>query len=219
MNPVGNSPSKALGRASASAISNGMNIAVIDYGASNLRSVANALVSLGQSFEIVTSAEKLAVAKKVILPGVGAAGSAMRALREKGFASAVPKLSVPVLGICLGLQLFADSSEEDATKGLGILPGAVRRFKTELKVPHMGWNKVRLAKDSLLTRGIPDGSFFYFVHSYYLDVEQDFIIGKTTYDVDFAAIAQKGNFYGTQFHPEKSAEAGMKILDNFCRLC
>jgi len=196
-----------------------MRIAVIDYGASNLRSVANALAKLGVSFEIVARAEELAGAEKVILPGVGAAGSAMKALQERGFADVLPKLTVPVLGICLGLQVFADASEEDDAKCLSVIPGRVKRFRTELKVPHMGWNKVKLLKDSLLTRGIPDESFFYFVHSFYPVVDTEFAIGQTTYDVDFTAIAQKNNFYGVQFHPEKSAEWGMKILDNFCRLC
>lgn len=194
-------------------------IAVIDYGASNLRSVANALTKLGETFEIATKATELAGAGKIILPGVGAAGSAMSALRERGFADVLPTLTIPVLGVCLGLQIFAEFSEEDDTQGLSILSGKVRRFKTDLKVPHMGWNKVRLVKDSPLTEGIPDEGFFYFVHSYYLDIGREYFVGETTYDVDFAAIVQKDNFYGTQFHPEKSADAGMRILDNFCRLC
>ncbi|OHA13000.1 MAG: imidazole glycerol phosphate synthase, glutamine amidotransferase subunit, partial [Candidatus Sungbacteria bacterium RIFCSPLOWO2_02_FULL_54_10] len=161
--------------------------------------MANALAKLGVSFEIVARAEELAGAEKVILPGVGAAGSAMKALQERGFADVLPKLTVPVLGICLGLQVFADASEEDDAKCLSVIPGRVKRFRTELKVPHMGWNKVKLLKDSLLTRGIPDESFFYFVHSFYPVVDTEFAIGQTTYDVDFTAIAQKNNFYGVQF--------------------
>lgn len=196
-----------------------MNIAVVDYGASNLQSVANALSVLGKSFKIVTRPEELVGFDKVILPGVGAAGSAMEKLKQSGFADVLPKIKVPVLGICLGMQLLADSSEEGDTACLSIIQGSVKRFKIELKVPHMGWNKVRIVKKSPLTEGIPNESFFYFVHSYYLEVAPQFIVGQTSYDVDFTAIVQKENFYGTQFHPEKSGSWGMKILDNFCELC
>jgi len=197
----------------------GMKIAVVDYGASNLQSVANALTSLGQKFEVVSDPKKLADFDKVIVPGVGAAGSAMKKLRESGFADVLPTLKVPVLGLCLGMQMLAEFSEEDATKCLSVLSGKVRRFVTELKVPHMGWNTVRLVRDSKLTEGVPDGSFFYFVHSYYLPVDPRYCVGETSYGASFASIVQKDNFYGTQFHPEKSGEWGMKILDNFCRVC
>ncbi|KKW45565.1 MAG: Imidazole glycerol phosphate synthase subunit HisH, partial [Candidatus Kaiserbacteria bacterium GW2011_GWA2_58_9] len=159
-----------------------MNISVIDYGASNLQSVGNALEKLGVSFDVITTPEGLKGTDKVILPGVGAAGSAMQALMARGFAAALPNLTVPILGVCLGLQLFARMSEEDNTTCLGILPGDVKRLRTELKVPHMGWNRVRLLKDSPLTKGIPDGSFFYFVNSYYLPVGE-FTTGETIYDV------------------------------------
>ena len=203
-----------------------MKIAIVDYGASNLQSVANALTSLGQKFEVVAEPKTLTGFDKVIVPGVGAAGSAMKKLRESGFAAVLPTLTVPVLGLCLGMQILAEFSEEDDTQGLGIISGKVRRFVTELKVPHMGWNTVRLAppaaglaRDSKLTEGVPDGSFFYFVHSYYLPVDPQYTIGISTYEVDITAIAQYKNFYGTQFHPEKSGEWGMKILDNFCRIC
>ena len=196
-----------------------MKIAIVDYGASNLQSVANALTSLGQKFEVVAEPKTLTGFDKVIVPGVGAAGSAMKKLRESGFAAVLPTLTVPVLGLCLGMQILAEFSEEDDTQGLGIISGKVRRFVTELKVPHMGWNTVRLVRDSKLTEGVPDGNFFYFVHSYYLPVDPQYTIGISTYEVDITAIAQYKNFYGTQFHPEKSGEWGMKILDNFCRIC
>ena len=196
-----------------------MKIAIVDYGASNLQSVANALTSLGQKFEVVAEPKTLTGFDKVIVPGVGAAGSAMKKLRESGFAAVLPTLTVPVLGLCLGMQILAEFSEEDDTQGLGIISGKVRRFVTELKVPHMGWNTVKLVRDSKLTAGVPDGSFFYFVHSYYLPVDPQYTIGISTYEVDITAIAQYKNFYGTQFHPEKSGEWGMKILDNFCRIC
>jgi len=195
-----------------------MKIAVIDYGASNLQSVANALTVLGKPFEIVSEPGRLADFDKIILPGVGAAGSAMEKLIDSGFAEVLPKLKVPILGICLGLQLFADSSEEGNTKCLSIIPGQVKRFQTDLKVPQIGWNKVALVKASPLTVGIPNNNFFYFVHSYFLETLPEFVIGQSVYDYTFAAIVQRGNFYATQFHPEKSGQWGMKLLNNFCDL-
>lgn len=195
-----------------------MKIAIIDYGASNLQSVANALKTLGRSFEIINDPKKLVGFDKVILPGVGAANSAMGKLKESGFAEILPKLRVPTLGVCLGLQLFADFSSEGNTECLSIVPGEVKKFKTDLKVPHMGWNKVELIKESPLTYGIPNNSFFYFVHSYYLETEDKFVIGKTAYGINFPAIIQKNNFYAVQFHPEKSGEWGLRLLANFCDL-
>lgn len=195
-----------------------MKIAIIDYGASNLQSVANALTSLGRSFEIINDPRKLVNFDKVILPGVGAAGSAMKKLKESGFADILPKLKVPTLGVCLGLQLFADFSSEGNIKCLSVISGEVKRFKNDLKVPHMGWNKVEFIKESPLTSGIPNNSFFYFVHSYYLETEKKFVIGNTVYGINFPAIIQKGNFYAAQFHPEKSGEWGLKLLANFCDL-
>ncbi len=195
-----------------------MKIAIIDYGASNLESVANALTLLNKSFEIINDPQKLIGFDKIILPGVGAAGSAMEKLTKSGFAKILPKLKIPTLGICLGLQLFSDFSEEDSIKCLSIIPGKVKRFQTELKVPHMGWNKVEFIKKSSLIADIPNNSFFYFVHSYYLETEDKFVIGKTAYDINFPAIIQKDNFYAVQFHPEKSGQWGLKLLANFCDL-
>jgi glutamine amidotransferase len=195
-----------------------MKIAIIDYGASNLQSVANALTSLGRSFEIISDPKKLTDFDKVILPGVGAAGSAMEKLKRSGFAEILPKLKVPTLGVCLGLQLFADFSSEGNTKCLSIISGEVKKFKNDLKVPHMGWNKVEFIKESPLTSGIPNNSFFYFVHSYYLETKDEFVTGKTAYGISFPAIIQKNNFYAVQFHPEKSGSLGLKLLSNFCDL-
>lgn len=195
-----------------------MKIAIIDYGASNLQSVANALTTLGKPFEIISNPEQLARFDKVILPGVGAASSAMEKLAKSGFAEVLPKLKVPTLGVCLGLQLFGNFSEEGNTKCLSIIPGAVKRFQTELKVPHMGWNKVEFVKESPLVKNIPSNSFFYFVHSYYLETNDEFIIGTTAYESNFPAIIQKDNFYAVQFHPERSGEWGLKLLANFCDL-
>src|SRR3989344_3820023 len=163
-------------------------IGVIDYGASNIQSIGNALTKLNQPFELVPEASGLSRFDKLILPGVGAAGSAMKKLKETGFAEVLPKVKVPVLGLCLGLQLFAEYSEENETKCLSIIPAKVRRFSPALKVPQMGWNMVKLVKDSPLTKGIPDGSYFYFVHSYYLDLPaqagtQEYIIGSADYGV------------------------------------
>jgi len=129
-----------------------MKIAIVDYGASNLQSVANALTSLGQKFEVVAEPKTLTGFDKVIVPGVGAAGSAMKKLRESGFAAVLPTLTVPVLGLCLGMQILAEFSEEDDTQGLGIISGKVRRFVTELKVPHMGWNTVSQRRGSPVIR-------------------------------------------------------------------
>ena len=196
-----------------------MKIAIINYGTGNLQSVANALIALGKSFEIVDKPARLKYFDKVILPGVGAAGSAMVKLRRSGFTKILPKLKVPTLGICLGLQLFAEFSEEGNVKCLAVIPGEVKKFRTELKIPQMGWNKVRLIKESPLTKGIPDNSFFYFANSYYFETNSEFVIGKTDYDASFASIIQKNNFYATQFHPEKSGQWGMKLLNNFCDLC
>ncbi|HEY4514395.1 MAG TPA: imidazole glycerol phosphate synthase subunit HisH [Candidatus Paceibacterota bacterium] len=211
-------------------------IGVIDYGASNIQSIGNALTKLNQPFELVPEASGLSRFDKLILPGVGAAGSAMKKLKETGFAEVLPKVKVPVLGLCLGLQLFAEYSEENETKCLSIIPAKVRRFSPALKVPQMGWNMVKLVKESPLTTGIPDGSYFYFVHSYYLDLPaapgptasgaqagaaqagtQEYIIGSADYGVMFPAIIQKDNFYAVQFHPEKSGPLGLKVVENFCR--
>ena len=194
-------------------------IGVIDYGASNIQSVCNALINLGQLFELIDKPDSIAKYDKLILPGVGAAGSAMKRLKETGFAEVLPSVSMPVLGLCLGLQLFGDYSEENDTKCLGMIPGRARRFSDALKVPQIGWNKVRISAESPLTTGIPDGSYFYFVHSYYLDAPKEFVIGDAKYGVTFPAVIRKGNFYATQFHPEKSGPVGLALLNNFCRLC
>ena len=195
-----------------------MKIAIIDYGSSNLQSVASALTRRGKVFEVVKNPEQLIGFDKVIVPGVGSAKNAMEQLTKSGFAKVLPKLKIPTLGICLGMQIFADFSEEGNTKCLSIIPGKAKRFQTDLKVPHMGWNKVKLVKKSKFTEDVPNNSFFYFVHSYYLETEDKYVIGKTAYDVNFPAIIQKNNFYAVQFHPEKSGEWGLKLLDNFCDL-
>lgn len=196
-------------------------IAVIDYGASNLQSVCNALTTLNQPFQVVSNIAELLHFKKMILPGVGAAGSAMNALEQQGFGTILKNVSVPFLGICLGLQLLSEFSEENQTPCLGIIPGQVKKFPPNpgLKIPQIGWNQVELLKKSPLFDGVPQNHHFYFVNSYYFDAAPAFVSAKTLYGVPFASVVQKENFYGVQFHPEKSGEIGLRLLQNFCQKC
>ena len=195
-------------------------IAIIDYGASNLQSVCNALSKLNQTYKVVSRPRELADAKKVILPGVGAAEKTMKVLLENGFIEAIPLLRVPFLGICLGLQLLADFSEEGNVECLSIISGRVKKFSSsQLKIPQIGWNKVEFTNQSRLFKGIPNGSYFYFVHSFYFEASEKNIVGKTNYGIPFASIVQRNNFYATQFHPEKSGLLGLKLLHNFCKQC
>ena len=195
-------------------------IAVIDYGASNLQSVCNALKILMQEYKVVFRPQELVGAQKVILPGVGAAGSAMNSLLKSGFADAIPRLNIPFLGICLGLQLLADFSEEGNTSCLSVIPGRVKKFLSgQLKVPQIGWNRVEFVKPSPLFEGIPHESSFYFVHSFYCDAPEENTFGKTLYGASFSSVLQKENFYATQFHPEKSGVLGLRLLRNFCEQC
>lgn len=196
-----------------------MKIAVMDYGSSNLYSMMNALRRINQSAEVIASPEELAPFDKVVLPGVGAAGSAMASLKASGFDQAIVQLKKPVLGICLGLQILAKSSEEDTTICLGVVPGTVKRYANTLKVPHMGWNRVAIRKSNPLWEGIPDHSHFYFVNSYYLEAPDADVVGSTEYGVTFASAIAHGNFWATQFHPEKSGPLGLRLLQNFCERC
>jgi glutamine amidotransferase len=202
-------------------------IAIVDYGMGNLRSVSKALESLGASIRVTAEAEDLARADKMILPGVGAFPAAMRELSARGLLEPV-KAHVasgkPYLGICLGLQLLFERSEEGGgAEGLGVLHGQVRRFFSSgdmaLKVPHMGWNQVTGRGTCPLLRGIPEGSFFYFVHSYYADpADRSLIALESDYGGGFAAMVCRDNLYATQFHPEKSQAVGLQLLENFVRL-
>jgi len=206
-------------------------IQIIDYGAGNLRSVQNALKQLGVKSKVISSAENLNPMCKTIFPGVGAAGSAMRTLKERGFTEAIQKIKAPFLGICLGMQLLMDFSEENNTQCLGLIAGKVRKFPKTVKIPQIGWNKVSQTSDKTnLFKDIPDRSYFYFVNSYYVDLESpgatvDYRLtrcqprGLTAYGINFASVINKENFYGVQFHPEKSGEIGLKLLNNFCELC
>lgn len=188
-------------------------IAIIDYDAGNVKSVQNALKKLGFEAVITSDIETIKNAEKVIFPGVGEASSAMKKLQERGLDVIIPNLKQPVLGICLGMQLMCNSSEEGNTKALGIFDCEVKLFPNSDIVPHMGWNNVSEIKGELL-ENISETDNFYFVHSYYAE-----ICGNTSsvcdYIKNFSATLEKDNFFAAQFHPEKSGDAGFKLLENF----
>lgn len=195
-----------------------MNAVIVDCGGANLASLQFALQRLGCDAMITDDRERIAQASHVLLPGVGAAGDAMLRLRAEGLDRLIPQLHQPVLGICLGMQLLADSSAEDDTKCLGIVPGSCERLTPEpgSPVPHMGWNEVRHDGEGLFA-GVKDRAHFYFVHSYAIDTSS-FCRAATAYGRPFAAAVQRDNFYGTQFHPERSAADGSRLLSNFLAL-
>ena len=192
-----------------------MNLAIIKYNAGNIRSVLYALERIGMQAEVTDDHEKIRSADKVIFPGVGEASSAMNSLRENNLDQLIKELKQPVLGICVGMQLLCNHSEENNTDCLGIIPVQVKKFGggAELKVPQIGWNSIYNLKTQLF-RGIPEQSFIYNVHSYYAEDSQ-FTIATCNYGVEYAAAVQKDNFYGVQFHTEKSAQTGEQILKNF----
>ena len=191
-------------------------VVIIKYGAGNLFSVRVAIERLG--YEVVCSADPRVVreADKVIFPGVGQAATAMRQLRESGMDRVISELKVPVLGICLGMQLMCAHSEEGNTEGLGIFPMRVEEFGRCGKVPHMGWNGIRGLKSGLFD-GIVEGEMVYFVHSYYVPLSE-YAIATCDYQMAFSAAIRKDNFWGCQFHPEKSAGVGEKIIENFLKM-
>jgi imidazole glycerol-phosphate synthase subunit HisH len=196
-------------------------IRIINYKAGNLASVSNALARLGHSPEPAMGPSDLKTADKLIFPGVGHARPAMKVLNDSGLADAIRNFRGPVLGICLGMQLMASCSEEGDTPGMGIFPEKVRLFmhgsaSPELKIPHMGWNTVFGLRGPLFD-GIPESSHFYFVHSYYMEASPQ-ATALCHYGLDFTAALEMNNFYGVQFHPEKSGEAGMTLLKNFLAL-
>ena len=200
-------------------------IAVIDYDAGNIRSVEKALLSLGKEGHITGDAQEILRADKVILPGVGAFGDAMGRLRQYGLEEVIHQIAekgTPFLGICLGLQLLFDSSEESpGVKGLGLLPGKILRIPDGegLKIPHMGWNSLDITSGARLFRGIPQDSYVYFVHSYYLKAEDPAIVAASAqYGVSIHASVERDNVFACQFHPEKSGEIGLRILKNFIEL-
>ena len=196
-------------------------IAIIDYGAGNLRSVQKAFEHLGYRADFASEPADLDGASAVVFPGQGASPHAMAALAAHGMADAVCDWIAdgkPFFGVCLGLQLLLDRSAEGDTAGLGVVPGEVQRFGDGLKVPHMGWNSVALLRGHPVFDGIPEDSYFYFVHSYYaVPSDPSWRAGGTHYGVDFASVLAKDNVVATQFHPEKSSAVGLKLYDNFVK--
>ncbi len=199
--------------------------AIIDYDAGNLRSVEKALLALGDAPVITRDPEEILAADRVILPGVGAFGDAMEKLGQYGLVEVirqVAKKQTPFLGICLGLQLMFESSEEsEGVEGLGLLRGRILRIPDcpGLKIPHMGWNSLHIRPDSRLFAGIPEGAYVYFVHSYYLKAgQEEQVAASTEYSTHIHAAVEAGNLFACQFHPEKSSEVGLRILKNFISL-
>ena len=193
-----------------------MKIAIIDYGAGNIRSLQFALERLGVVGELTSDPELITKADKVIFPGQGAAKSAMLKLKAHGLDLLIPQLKQPVLGICLGMQLLCDYTEEGDVKALGIIPGKVLRFPNQVKVPQMGWNTVYETQTALFQNIKPD-EFMYLVHSYFVPILPE-TIAISTYDTPYSVALNKDNFYGVQFHPEKSSKAGQQLLQNFFNL-
>ena len=200
-------------------------IAIIEYDAGNIKSVEKAMRYLGQDVEITRDRERILAADKVILPGVGAFGDAMEKIRQYGLEEVIRQVvdrGTPFLGICLGLQLlFEESEESPGAKGLGILKGKIRRIPggEGLKIPHMGWNTLELSGDGRLFRGVPEEPFVYFVHSYYLEAQEEEIVKAVTwYGTKIHASVEKENVFACQFHPEKSSSTGLLMLKNFVEL-
>ena len=194
-----------------------MKIAIIDYGAGNIQSIEFALERLGYRADFTKDETVIRQADRVIFPGVGEASSAMAKLRSTGLDKVIPQLKQPVLGICLGMQLMCADNEEGPTKGLSIFDAPVLRFPEKLKVPQIGWNEITNL-DSSLFDGIAPDSYVYLVHSYYVP-ESDWAIASSNYGMNYSTALRKDNFYGVQFHPEKSSKTGAQILLNFLTKC
>lgn len=191
-------------------------LAIIDYGAGNTKSLQFALERLGVNSLLTSDADQIKSADKVIFPGQGAAGSAMQKLKHFSLDLLIPKLQQPVLGICLGMQLFCEHTEEGDVQGLEIVKGTVKRFSTEVKVPQMGWNSIHNLKGELF-EGIQEGAYMYLVHSYFVPNSTE-TVANANYDGSYSVALQKDNFYGVQFHPEKSSKVGSRLLQNFLAL-
>ncbi|NEV94266.1 imidazole glycerol phosphate synthase subunit HisH [Psychroflexus sp. YR1-1] len=194
-----------------------MKIAIIDYGAGNVKSIEFALQRLGFESELTSDAKTIKAADRVIFPGVGEASSAMQMLRRTGLDTLIPKLKQPVLGICLGMQLMCKHCEEGDTKGLGIFDVNVVKFNTNLKVPQVGWNTIFNLKSALF-KSVEENSYMYLVHSYYVPTYNN-SIATSDYGLEYSVALHKDNFYGVQFHPEKSGQIGEQVLENFIVNC
>ena len=197
-----------------------MTVAIIDYGVGNLRSVEKAFAATGCDAIISGDESVLRAAQKLVLPGVGAFGACMKAIKERGFDRLVcerARAGTPLLGVCVGMQvLFEESDEFGSTPGLGLLRGTVRRFENELVVPQVGWNRIYQKQRHALFEGIEDGSFCYFVHSFYCQPQDETVVaGETDYGGRYASVVAEGNICGVQFHPEKSQDVGLRMLKNF----
>jgi len=198
-------------------------ITIIDYGAGNLRSVVNAIARLGYQTKITSNADDVLAAKVLILPGVGAAGDTMANLNRLQLTGPINQYisdGKPFLGICVGLQVLFTGTEEGGWHDcLDIIPGKVRRLPDGQKIPHMGWNQVKQVTPHPIFEGIPDETNFYFVHSYYVDPDDKALVaGETEYGITFCSVITHGNLVATQFHPERSGEAGLRIYNNFLKL-
>ncbi len=201
----------------------GKMIAIIDYGAGNLRSVANAIVRLGYQPRVTNNPNDVLGAAAVILPGVGAAADTMRSLVETGMAEVIRQLvseERPLFTVCMGMQVMLQATEEGGRhQCLGVIPGTVRKLRTEDKIPHMGWNQVKQRVVHPIFNGIPDEANFYFVHSYYADPDDKSVVaGTTDYGVPFCSVMIKGSLVATQFHPEKSGKHGLRMYANFLQM-
>ena len=191
-------------------------IIIIDYGAGNIQSIKFAIKRLGFEAELSSDVSEIRSADKVIFPGVGEAGSAMKMLRSTGLDEIIPTLTQPVLGICLGMQLMCNHSEEGDTRGLGIFDADVKRFDNNVKVPQIGWNQITKLESGLF-KNVKDGEYVYLVHSYYVPECKD-EVARTEYGVNYSTALHRDNFYGVQFHPEKSSRTGEQIFKNFLKL-
>ena len=198
-------------------------VAIIDYGVGNLRSVEKAFAATGCEAVVSGDQKVLRAAERLVLPGVGAFGACMKALSERGFDQLVRERvaeGAPLLGVCVGMQLLFETSDEfGSTRGLALLRGRVRRFSDNVVVPHVGWNRVEQIRPHPLFNDVANGSFFYFVHSYYCEpLDHSVVSGETQYDVKHASVVAHENICGVQFHPEKSQTSGLRLLQNFARL-